>query len=219
MLTSILILSFVISSAYAGSGCKGNSCGISDCCNPQTQYCYTPSGFGGSYCINNGRHLTGTDENMWTKNIRIGYINIEKIDKSSKQFSIEKLTKSLHELIVNATILNVKSLYKRKDVASFFKKGTTVSVLLIKKSRDNVVQADTIFNNNKKSSKLITKLSFCPIDNNNIITLNVRVNNAITLAGVIPSADINGTELTVVISKNDNNYRYHWMVVVGDSNK
>lgn len=207
MLSIIISVMLLASGAYAGSGCKGISCGT-NCCDPKTQNCITPQGFRPSYCTSTGRHLLRTSENMWTKNIRVGFITIKKVNN----YDIKNLTNILDGHIVNATILDTKSLHKRNDIKNFFKPGKTVLAMLIKNSF-TIEEADTIF---KKNSKLITGFSFCPIDDNNVITLDVRINKAMTHNGHV-NKNIDGVELTVVIKKNNDKSRYDWTVVVRDS--
>lgn len=202
MYNLLLLVLLAAPFAHAGRGCTGNSCGT-ECCNPNTQRCVTPPGFRPSYCTSVGRSVLSVD-NFWTKYTRVGYVNIKKI-KSRSNWTIASLTKALDGHVVNATITKTKSLYKRDDVSAFFKPGRSVSALLINKSL--IKHADAMY---KNSTNWITTLSFCPIDNNNIVTLNVRIN---THAKVVNAT---GLELTVEIKK----YATlpHWIAIVGDSN-
>lgn len=102
-----------------GGGCKGESCGISGCCDPNTQHCYTPTGYGGSYCESgpsNGRRLSDAtavksnpygDESLMVKSTRIGFINITSISGTSKKISIDKASRALHEMIIKAKVSEV----------------------------------------------------------------------------------------------------------------
>jgi hypothetical protein len=160
-----------------------------------------------------------TSKNLWTKNIRVGFIDIMNIKKSAHNLTVANVSNSLDGQIVNATIVNVKSLYKRKDVSDFFKIGTTLSAFMVKKSNEKLRQADEIlFHPKSESSKLISALSFCPIDKNNVITLVVRINSVKTPYGGAAQATavrhLEGAELAVVIGKHDDKSRYDWMVIV-----
>ena len=51
----------------------------------------------------------------------------------------------------------------------------------------------------------ISSLSFCPIDKDNVVTLDVRVNGAVAA----------GLELTVAVFKYDQENKAHWVAIVG----
>jgi hypothetical protein len=193
--------------AIGGRGCTGISCGISDCCNPQTQRCVTPPGFGGSYCSSlprgllEGNEKSNGNKSLWTKNTRVGFVSIKKIrGRGRAAWTVANLTKALQGHVVNATILGAKSLHARDDVAAYFKTGRSVSALLVGKS--SIPHADAMY---KNSTARISSLSFCPIDKDNVVTLDVRVNGAVAA----------GLELTVAVFKYDQENKAHWVAIVG----
>lgn len=229
LLFALQLLSFSPHAAVrAFEGCKGISCGIDGCCNPSTQRCVTPPGFGGSYCtsLSSGRRLVDGNADMWTKNIRVGFVNI--LSVNSKNVTIKDVAETLSDRVVNVTILQFYS--ASDDVASigFFKPGRVLSVILIgarafaKDHASALDRASTV----AKKKKHLTGIAFCPIANKNIIALRVRINDSsdvtITSANKAQKralAKLSKLELDVVVGKRDvvDAHTYDWAAVVANS--